>query len=166
MLGHVYLALDEQEKSYDYFRKAAWSSAYVSSAMTYAAMLDIRKLEYDKAVQHLTTAITYHKDNAVANALMIYASYLQGDKKASERQYLSVEANDKLNHLARYFGVLTGKVSARDFMEKIRTDKNQVCLDLIETLLVANLQKEAVSLIEMLQTHEPLILVCLPYMQI
>ena len=42
-------------------------------------------------------------------------------------------------------------------MEKIRTDKNQVCLDLIETLLVANLQKEAVSLIEMLQTHEPLI---------
>ena len=75
LLGHVYLALDEQEKSYDYFRKAAWSSAYVSSAMTYAAMLDIRKLEYDKAVQHLTTAITYHKDNAVANALMIYASY-------------------------------------------------------------------------------------------
>ena len=55
-------------------------------------MLDIRKLEYDKAVQHLTTAITYHKDNAVAIALMIYASYLQGDKKASERQYLSVEA--------------------------------------------------------------------------
>ena len=53
--------------------------------------------------------------------------------------------------------MLTGKVSARDFMEKIRTDKNQVCLDLIETLLVANLQKEAVSLIEMLQTHEPLI---------
>lgn len=157
LLGHVYLALDEQEKSYDYFRKAAWSSAYVSSAMTYAAMLDIRKLEYDKAVQHLTTAITYHKDNAVANALMIYASYLQGDKKASERQYLSVEANDKLNHLARYFGVLSGKVSARDFMEKIRTDKNQVCLDLIETLLVANLQKETVSLIEMLQTHEPLI---------
>lgn len=42
-------------------------------------------------------------------------------------------------------------------MEKIRTDKNQVCLDLIETLLVANLQKETVSLIEMLQTHEPLI---------
>ena len=42
-------------------------------------------------------------------------------------------------------------------MEKIRTDKNQVCLDLIETLLVADLQKETVSLIEMLQTHEPLI---------
>lgn len=29
-------------------------NSYVSSTMTYAAMLDIRKAGYDKAVQHLT----------------------------------------------------------------------------------------------------------------
>lgn len=157
LLGHVYLATNELGKAYDYFQKAAWSSGYVSSAMTYIAMLDIRNLEYDKAVRHLNTAITYHKDNVVANALMIYAYYLQGDKKASDRQLRMVEANDKLNHLARYFGVLTGQISNRDFMEKIRTDKNQVCLDLMETLLIADLNKEAVSLVETLQKQEPVI---------
>lgn len=157
LLGHVYLATNELGKAYDYYQKAAWSSGYVSPAMTYIAMLDIRNLEYEKAVQHLNTAITYHKDNVVANALMVYACYLQGNKKASERQFQSVEAADKLNHLARYFGVLTGKISARDFMEKIRTDKNQVCLDLMETLLIADLKKEAVALVEILQKQEPLI---------
>lgn len=157
LLGHVYLATNELGKAYDYYQKAAWSSGYVSPAMTYIAMLDIRNLEYDKAVQHLNTAIIYLKDNVVANALMVYACYLQGNKKASERQFQSVEANDKLNHLARYFGVLTGKITARDFMEKIRTDKNQVCLDLMETLLIADLKKEAVSLVEILQKQESLI---------
>lgn len=34
--------------------------------------------------------------------LMIYAFLFAGSKKASERQYLSVEANDKLNQ----FGAL------------------------------------------------------------
>lgn len=157
LLGHVYLSVNELEKAYDYFQKSAWSSAHVSPAMTYIAMLDIRNLEYEKAVRHLNTALTYHQDNAIANALMIYAYYLQGDKKASQRQFQSVESNDKLNHLARYFGVLTGKINARDFMEKIRTDRNQVCLDLMETLLVADLKNEAVSLIEMLKEQEPVI---------
>lgn len=157
LLGHVYLATNELAKAYDYYQKAAWSSGYVSPAMTYIAMLDMRNQEYEKAVRHLNTAITYHKDNVIANALMVYAYYLQGNKKESERQFQSVEANDKLNHLARYFGVLTGKISTRDFMEKIRTDKNQVCLDLMESLLIADLKQEAVSLVEILKKQEPLV---------
>lgn len=156
VMGQTYLAMGEFENAYDKLQKAAWNSACVSPAMTYIAMLDIRNLEYSKAVQHLNTALTYQKNNGVANALMIYARYLQSDKKMSDAQFQLVEANDKLNHLARYFGVLTGKVSETDFIHKISTDRNQVCLDLVETLLTADLKKETLFLLEMLKKKEPL----------
>ena len=154
LLGQTCLAVNEHVKAYDYLQKAAWSSAYVSPSMTYIAMLDIRDNTYNKAVHHLNTALTYNQANGVANALMVYAHYLGGNKKASDLQLQSVESTDKLNHLARFFGVLTGKISEVDFMDKIRTDKNQLCLDLMETLLVANLNKEAIFLLEMLQKQE------------
>lgn len=156
LMGQTYLALNDFKKSYDYLQKAAWNSAYVSPSMTSIAMLDIRNLEYDKAMQHINTAITYNKDNVVANALKIYIAHLQDNKKLADAQLQEVEANDKLNHLARFFGVLTGKISSGDFLSKISTDKNQVCLDLMETLLTAQLNKEAVSLLTMLEKSEPL----------
>lgn len=156
LMGHNYLAIGNITKAYDYFQKSAWNSAYVSPAMTYISILDIRNKEYDKAIKHLNTAITYHGDNVQANALMVYATYLAGDKKASELQLQQIEKNDKLNHLARYFGVLTGRLNQNDFLNKIVTDKNQVCLDIIETLLTADLKNEAITLAEMLQKREPL----------
>lgn len=156
LLGQTYLAVNDYKAAYDYLQKAAWNSAWVSPAMTYIAMLDIRNGEYDKAMQHLNTAITYNGDNAVANALTVYVPYLQGRKKASDTRIQLIEATDKLNHLARYFGVLTGKISEAAFLKAISTDKNQVCLDLAETLLTADLRKETVSLLEILQKQEPL----------
>jgi len=156
LMGQTYLAIGDITKAYDYLQKAAWNSAYVSPAMTYIALLDMRNTEPDKAARHLATALTYQKDNPVANALMVYARYLQGDKKQSDIHLQQVEANDKLNHLARYFGVLTGKVSEMDFFNKMATDKNQLCLDIVETLLTAKLKKETVRLLDMLQKREPL----------
>lgn len=156
LLGQTYLAVNEYAKAYDYLQKAAWSSAYVSSSMTYISMLDIRNIEYNKAIDHLNTALTYNKANGMANALMVYAHFLNGDKKASDLQLQFVESTDKLNHLARFFGVLTGTISEDDFMDKIKTDKNQLCLDLLETLLTANLNEEAIVLLEILQKQEPL----------
>ncbi len=147
LLGHTYMALGDTASAYNYFQKSAWNAAYVSPAMTYIAMLDMRNAEYNEAVRHLKTALAYNQDNAAANALMVYAAYLQGDKKASDVQWKWVEANDKLNHLARYFGVLTGKVKPTDFIKSISTDKNQVCLDLAETLLTAGLNQELISLL-------------------
>lgn len=156
LIGQTYLAIGDIPQAYDYLQKAAWNSGYVSPAMTYIAMLDLCNVEYKKAVQHLTTALAYQKENGIANALMVYALYLQGDKKQSDIHFRQVEANDKLNHLARYLGVLTGQVNETAFFDKMSTDKNQLCLDLIETLLTANLDKEAVKLLEMLQKREPL----------
>lgn len=156
LLGLAYLAVNDTIKAYDYLQKAAWNSAYVSPAMTYIAMLDIRNDDYDKAIQHLNKAITHNKCNTIANALLVYVPYLQGNTNAAADQLRLVESQDKLNHLARYFGVLAGKISKADFINKITTDRNQLCLDLVETLLTADLKSEAVSLIEMIQANEPL----------
>lgn len=156
LLGQTYLAVNDFTAAYDNLQKAAWNNAWISPAMTYIAMLDIRNNEYDKALQHLNTAISHNGDNAVANALMVYVPYLQGRKNVAGARLQSVEASDKLNHLARYFGVLAGYISQSDFLKKITTDKNQVCLDLTETLLTAGLKKEVISLLEILQRQEPL----------
>lgn len=156
LMGQTYLGLGNFSDSYDYLQKAAWSSAYVSSSMTYIALLDIRNREYEKAVQHLKTALVYNKDNVVANAVMVYALHLKGDQTGSVAQLKITEQDDKLNHLARFFGVLTGNIGENEFIEKISTDRNQVCLDLAEVLLSADLVKETVSLLDVLRKHEHL----------
>lgn len=156
LIGHTYLQMENYAEAYDYFQKSAWNSGYASAAMTYISMLDIRNKQYHQANQHLTTVLGYNKENVIANALMVYSLYLNGDTKLSENQLQAVEKNDKLNHLARYFGVLTKKITQKDFFGKINTDKNQVCLDLVDVLLTANLKDEAISLIQALKGEEAL----------
>ncbi|TYR38469.1 DUF5107 domain-containing protein [Sphingobacterium phlebotomi] len=156
LLGQVYLALEDRSAGYDYLQKAAWSGAYVSPSMTYISLLDIANGAYDEALQHLHTSTVYHQDNGVAKALKIYALHLKGNKEEAAAELVSIEADDKMNHLARFFGVLTGNITQDDFMEKIKTDRNQVCLDLVEFLLTANLKKETITLLEILREKEPI----------
>lgn len=156
LIGQTYLSVNETALAYDYLQKAAWANAYVSPAMNYIALLDIRNKEYEKALEHLNTAVAHNQNNSIANAMMIYVHFLTGDRKKSDTQLKSVQSNDKLNHLSDFFGVLTGKVSQVNFMSKIITDKNQLVLDLTETLLLAGLKDETKLLIEMLKKQEPL----------
>jgi len=156
LLGQTYLALNNTALAYDYFQKSAWASEYVSPAMTYISLLDVRNKEYEKALEHLNKAVAYNQNNTIANAMMIYVSYLNGNRKMSDDKLKDVLSNDKLNHLAGFFGVLTGKVAQSDFMGKITTDKNQLVLDLAETLLLSGLKDETIFLVEMLKKNEPI----------
>ena len=156
LLGHVYLALGKRSVAYDYLQKAAWSSAYVSPSMTYISLLDIANGEYDKAEQHLRTAAIYNRDNVIANALMVYALYLNGDKEGASAHLATISADDRINHFARFFGVLIGNIDKNEFMEMIQTDRNQLCLDLAEVLLTADLKQETATLLDILKEKEPL----------
>jgi Tfp pilus assembly protein PilF len=156
LIGQAYLGKGDTDRGYDYLQKAAWNRDYVSPAMTWIGIIDIARHDWSNAERHLATALRYQADNEQALALASYLPALQGDKAEAARRFSSLDATDKLNHLARFLAVSSGQLSDADFWAPIQSDKNQLSLDLLETLLAANLTAEAEALIASLEAQTPL----------
>ncbi len=153
LLGLALANLGEDKAAYDTFRKAAWNEDAVSAAMTRAAMLDGKRGDFVSAKYCADTAIEHNTQNLTAIALSAAADYKLGDKAGAVRALEKELERDPLNHLARYFLVVTGKSSMKKFFEKLDSNMSQTCLDLAVDLCDAGYAEEANALLEALPEY-------------
>ena len=153
--GLALLALANINEGYDYLFKASWCYDYKSPAMLSIGLIDIRRKDYLKAVEHLTESMYGNGRSVVAEAFLGYAEYLLGNKEKAESIWASALEKDKLNLYAYAFRAITGG-DYKAFSDLVDTDINQVSLDICELLAEAGLYSEIAALIEGVKEYRPL----------
>ena len=153
--GLALLALARIDEGYDYLYKASWCYDYKSPAMLSIGLIDIRRKDYPKAIEHLTESMYGNGRSVVAEAFLGYAEYLLGNKEKAQSVWSSAIEKDKLNLYAYAFrAITTGDYKA--FSDLVDTDINQVSLDISELLAEAGLYGEIAALLEGIKAYRPL----------
>ena len=153
--GLALLALGKIDEGYNYLFKASWCYDYKSPAMLSIGLLDIRRKDYVKAVEHLTESMYGNGRSVVAGAFLGYAEYLLGNKEKAECVWNSAIENDKLNLYAHAFRAITSG-DYKSFSDLVDTDINQVALDISELLAEAGLYSEIAALLSGIEKYRPL----------
>ena len=153
--GLALLALGKIDEGYDYLYKSSWCYDYKSSAMLSIGLIDIRRKDYLKAVEHLTESMYGNGRSVVAEAFLGYAEYLLGNNEKAESVWSSAIEKDKLNLYAYAFRSITSG-DYKSFSDLVDTDINQVSLDISELLAEAGLYNEITALIEGIKEYRPL----------
>ena len=154
--GLALLALGNIEEGYNYLYKASWCYDYKSPAMLSIGLIDIRRKDYLKAVEHLTESMYGNGRSVVAEAFLGYAEYLLGNKEKAENIWNSAIDKDKLNLYAYAFRAITTG-DYKSFSDLVDTDVNQVALDISELLAQAGLYSEIALLLEGIKEYRPLV---------
>ena len=162
--GLALAGLGEDKLAYDAFRKAAWMADAVAPAMTRAAMLDGKRGDFAAAKACAKNAIEYGAQNLTAIVLAAAADYKLGHKADAVRALERELERDPLNHLARWFMVVMGKLSEKKFFAKLYSNKSQTCLDLAVDLIDAGYRAEAMDLLRALPKYTDDIAPAIAYM--
>lgn len=154
--GLALLALGKIDEGYNYLFKASWCYDYKSPAMLSIGLIDIRRKDYVKAIEHLTESMYGNGRSVVAEAFLGYAEYLLGNKAKAETVWASAIEKDKLNLYAYAFRAITTG-DYKSFSDLVDTDINQVALDISELLAEAGLYSEITALLEGIKEYRPLV---------
>ena len=154
--GLALLALGNIDEGYNYLFKASWCYDYKAPAMLSIGLLDMRRKDYLKAVEHLTESMYGNGRSVVAEAFLGYAEYMLGDKEKAEGIWASAIEKDKLNLYAYAFRAITTG-DYKTFSDIVDTDINQVALDICELLAEAGLYSEITALLEGIKVYRPLV---------
>ena len=134
------------DEGYDYLYKASWCYDYKSAAMLHIGLTDIRRGEYDKAIQHLSESLLGNGKSVIAGALLGYATYLAGDEKGAEAIWDKTLDSDKLNLFTYALRAIVSK-DFSEFVSILKTDATQVVMDITEVLAEAGLYNEIKALV-------------------
>ncbi len=154
--GLALLALGKIDEGYNYLFKASWCYDYKSCAMLSIGLVDIRRNDYVKAIEHLTESMYGNGRSVVAEAFLGYAEYLLGNKDKAKSVWNSAIEKDKLNLYAYAFRAITTG-DYKTFSDLVDTDINQVALDISELLALAGLYNEITALLEGIKAYRPLV---------
>ncbi len=154
LLGLAERYLGKDKEADRYLRKAAWSADLVSAAMTEAAMLNAKHGRYGEALFCAESALNVNRDNVCAGPMAALFLYSMGEKGEAKKRLDDILAADPLNHLARYASCLCGRISEREFYDKLSSNPSQTCLDVAFDLKAAGYEKEAMRLLEHLVTFK------------
>ncbi|MBR4889069.1 MAG: DUF5107 domain-containing protein [Clostridia bacterium] len=127
--GQILEAMGEDKKAYDAYRKAAWAQDCASKAMTRAAMLCMKKGDFDKALQDAETALGYLAKNSLAACVKALALKELGDAEGMAAVLTAVLAADPLDRMAAF---LLGR---EDFYPSLHSSAAQTCMDIACDLL-------------------------------
>ena len=122
--GQILEAMGDDKRAYDAYRKAAWAQDVSAKAMTRAAMLQLKKGDYEKAVSDAETALAYAGKNGLAACVKAIALIANGDKAEARAVLEEVMKADPLDRMAAY---LLGK---EDFYESLASSASQTCMDI------------------------------------
>lgn len=140
-------ALQEYEKAYDYYYKAAWADDSVRMSMTRISLLDIRNGDFAAALKHAETALGYGRNDSLAAAVKVIAQqHLKIDTSAEIANWLF---KDPLDHYMRALS------NADDFYEKMDSNALETCLDIVFDFDAMGLYEENVQLLEGLERLRP-----------
>ena len=153
--GLALLALGNIDEGYNYLYKASWCYDYKAPAMLSIGLLDMRRKDYVKAVEHLTESMYGNARSVVAEAFLGYAEYLLGNKAKAECVWNSAIEKDKLNLYTYAFRAITTG-DYKTFSDIVDTDINQVALDISELLAEAGLYNEIAELLKGIANYRPL----------
>ncbi|MBQ3017304.1 MAG: DUF5107 domain-containing protein [Clostridia bacterium] len=144
--GLCLLSLAKIDEGYNYLFKAAWCYDYKAAAMQHIGLIDIRRGDYLRAVEHLEESLCGNSRAVVAQSFLGYAKYLGGDKDGADRVWNCALNKDKINLFTRAFvAITTGDY--KTFCDFVHTDISQVCLDITEYLYEAGLHSEIKALL-------------------
>ena len=147
LLGLAYKGLGENDLAHAAFYKAAWNEAQVSCGMTMTACIDGKRGDWSAMLDHAGMALKNNTENPLANVLVAAADLKLGRKDAALAKLYDILRVDPLNHLARYFLVVAGKMSEADFFAKLHSSPSQTCLDLAFDLLSGGFDAEAEAML-------------------
>ncbi len=162
--GLALAGLGEDKLAYDALRKAAWMADAVAPAMTRAAMLDGKRGDFAAAKACADNAIEYGAQNLTAIVLSAAADYKLGNKAQAVKALEKELERDPLNHFARWFLVVMGKLSEKKFFEKLNSNKSQTCLDIAVDMIDSGYSKEAMDLLSALPKYTDDIAPAIAYM--
>ena len=154
--GLALLALGKIDEGYNYLFKASWCYDYKSASMLSIGLIDIRRKDYVKAIEHLTESMYGNGRSVIAEAFLGYAEYLLGNKDKADSVWSSAIEKDKLNLYAYAFRAITSG-DYKSFSDLVDTDINQVALDISELLAEAGLYSEITVLLEGIKEYRPLV---------
>ena len=143
LLGLTLDALGESDKAYDAFRKAAWDNAFVSPALTRAAAINMRSHDYVSAIKLLSQAISHDSENHTAAAYLAFCHLKTGKRTAYSLLIDRIIAHDRLNQLARWSMVCSGRLYESVFLDSLSSSPSQTVIDIVCDLRLAGLDDEA-----------------------
>lgn len=147
--GVILEGMEQYQKAYDSYQKAAWAADSVAAAMTRIAVLDIRNGEPEKAAAHATQALEYGCSNSLAVAVSVIAARMQGCAEEADVLLREQLQRYPLDQMARYLA------HSADFYESMSSSSSQTCLDLAGEFADMGRYADVVSLLEGLLEKRP-----------
>ena len=144
--GLALCGLGRLDEGYNYLYRASWCYDYRLSALLHIGLLDMRRREFARAVDHLSEVMCANGRSVLAGAFLGYARYLDGDREGALQSLEAAISADALNLYAHAFkGLIVGDFKA--FCNLLKTDATQVVMDVVEYLAEAGLYDEIRTLI-------------------
>ena len=146
--GIALTQLGREDEAYNSFRRAAWSSNSISSALNAAAAIEGKRKNWRSMYKLSVEASEKEKRHPVAIPYAALALYKSGDKTKAARICRDLLREDPLNHLARYALVMITGKGRKSFYEALNSNSAETCLDICFDLLDAGFVEDAASLIK------------------
>ncbi len=135
------------DKAYDYYYKAFWSADCAAKAMTRIALIDIKRCDYDKAVEHAEKALDYGRKNNLACACLILALKELGNNERAEKLAAEQLERDSMDYLTRFI------IGDGTIYKQMDSDAVQICLDIAFDLDAAGRDRDIVKLLSELESE-------------
>lgn len=150
--GLVLEQLKDYEQAYAYYYKAFWLYDSATAAMFRIGLLDLRNADYEKAIEHFGRALQGNGKSPLAKAFLGLTYYLYDKTAEAEKVLDEALAGDKLNMFAHAFkALMSGDYAA--LASLMHSDATQTTSDIVEKLLTAGLDSQALALIDGLSEH-------------
>jgi len=149
--AHYYLGLvrrfqGREPEAYAAFYKSTWDYTWRAPAYYELALLDCRRCDWGKALEHSEASLDTNRQNNKSSILK--ALVLQKLGRDNRRLLDALLSVDPLDHWARW-----ERGDRDDFLEKSRNDA-QTVLDIVYDYADAGFRDEAVQLLEWHHTHD------------
>ena len=151
--AHYYLGLTLRfqgmhDSAYPLFYKATWNYEWRSAAYYELALIDMRRGDLNKVIEHCQASLDTNRQNNKARILQAIALQKQGHDAEARAILEKLLESDPLDHWARY---AAGDTSG--FLEKSRNDA-QTILDIAYEYADAGLYQQAAELLQLHHSHK------------
>jgi tetratricopeptide (TPR) repeat protein len=149
------LALDRVDEAYDALHKASWSFNTIPAAMVLIAAIDGRRGDFEAMKSHALTALAQQRLHPIAGPYAAIADWKLGNSDQALARLDAINAEDKLNHLARFLRVTVAGEPLDGFYDphQLNSNPSQTVLDLAFDLLDAGLADLAIEALDGLEMH-------------
>ena len=155
--GLSLLALEDFDLAYSYLYRSAWCYDYKSAALFHIGLLDIKNENYERAIYHFKESSGGSSRAVLARAFLFYAYHLSGNSESANQVLAEALSDDKLN----IYAIALSSVISKDYAsltDLIKTDINELSLDICEYLAEAGLYNEIRELLNGISLYRPLTL--------